>query len=36
MKVDYFKPQWSPLSFTVRVVGTSVEVEGSFKALQYC
>ena len=36
MKVDYIKPHWFPLSFTVHVVGTSVEIEGSFKALQYC
>ena len=35
MKVDNIKPQWFPLSVTFHVVGTSVEVEGSFKALQY-
>ena len=34
MKVDNIKPQWFPLSFTFHVVGTGVEVEGSFKALQ--
>ena len=35
MKVDNIKPQWFPLSFTFHVVGTGVDVEGSFKTLQY-
>ena len=35
MKVDNIKPQWFPLSVTFHMVGTSVEIESSFKALQY-